>query len=247
MDPSPVVFFLPAHNEAPRIEKVIARIPTEIAGHPVVTMVIDDGSSDGTGSVATAAGARVITFDANRGLGAAVREGFSRATELGARAVLFCDADGEYDPAEAASLLAPVLAGRADYVVGSRFAGGSRHMRPHRWLGNQLLTMAVRLLTNTPISDGQSGYRALSGEAAASAEVIHDFNYAQVLTINLLRKGFRYQEVPISYRFRTSGTSFIRVLPYLRTVGPAVWQERRGSFTTSTVSVLDHELAECVA
>ena len=75
------------------------------------------------------------------------------------------------------------------------------------------------------ITDGQSGYRAFSGEAAAEAEVIHDYNYAQVLTLDLLAKGFRYGEVPISYRFRTTGRSFVRLGRYLREVVPAVYRE----------------------
>jgi hypothetical protein len=76
-----------------------------------------------------------------------------------------------------------------------------------------------------PISDGQSGYRAFSPEAAAAAEVIHDFNYAQVLTLDLLAKGMRYEEVPISYSFRTTGESFIKLGRYLRAVVPAVYRE----------------------
>ena len=79
------------------------------------------------------------------------------------------------------------------------------------------------------LTDGQSGYRALSSAAAADAEVIHDFNYAQVLTFDLLAKGHRYAEVPITYRFRTTGRSFIKLVPYLRKVVPAVRRELRVS------------------
>jgi hypothetical protein len=146
-------------------------------------------------------------------------------------AVAFCDADGEYDPTELASLVAPVVAGEADYVVGSRFAGLPRTMRPHRWLGNRVLTLGVRVLVRRwgvrGLTDGQSGYRVLSGPAAAAAEVVHDFNYAQVLTLDLLAKGFRYREVPITYAFRRHGRSFVRLGPYLRRVVPGVWRELR--------------------
>ena len=159
----------------------------------------------------------------NEGLGAAVRRGFAEATARGAIASAFCDADGEYDPAELESLVAPVLAGDADYVVGSRFAGGPRTMKAHRSFGNRVLTMAVSVISRRRITDGQSGYRVLSADATAAAEVIHDFNYAQVLTLDLLAKGFRYAEVPISYRFRTQGESFIRLGSYLRNVVPAVY------------------------
>ncbi|MGH9112587.1 MAG: hypothetical protein ACRDZN_09895, partial [Acidimicrobiales bacterium] len=149
------------------------------------------------------------------------------------------DADGEYAPEELAALVAPILGGRADYVIGSRFAGLPRAMRPHRWLGNRTLTLALKLLVRRwgvrGLTDGQSGYRALSPRATADAEILHDFNYAQVLTLDLVAKGFRYAEVPISYRFRQHGRSYVRLGPYLRRVVPAVWRElRSGSGVTST-------------
>ena len=167
----------------------------------------------------------VVRHDRNRGLGAAVRTGFASAVDRGAVAVAFCDADGEYAPEELAVVVAPILAGTADYVVGSRFAGTIEHMRPHRRLGNVVLTHLLSWIARRPITDGQSGYRALSARAAGDAEILHDFNYAQVLTLDLLDKGFRYAEVPISYRFRTQGRSFVRLGRYLRRVAPAVYRE----------------------
>jgi glycosyltransferase involved in cell wall biosynthesis len=231
---APVVLFLPARDEADAVAEVIARIPAEVCGHPVRCVVVDDGSADATASVAAGAGAEVVAHEVGLGLGAAVRTGFAAALDRGAAAVAFCDADGEYDPAELDRLVAPILAGEADYVVGSRFAGLPRRMLPHRWAGNRALTWWVRGIARRRfglrgLSDGQSGYRALSAEAAAAAEVIHDFNYAQVLTFDLLAKGCRYREVPITYRFRTTGRSFVKLLPYLRQVVPAVRAELRGA------------------
>jgi hypothetical protein len=98
-------------------------------------------------------------------------------------------------------------------------------MLPHRRLGNIVLTRILRFIARRPISDGQSGYRAFSREAAADAEIVHDFNYAQVLTLDLLAKGYRYAEVPISYGFREAGRSFIRLGRYLRHVLPAIHTE----------------------
>lgn len=221
-DAAPVVLFLPAHDEAPRIAGVLARVPASVEGRSVVTLVVDDGSTDSTADIARAAGATVVSHPTNRGLGAAVRTGFAVGVDLGASVVAFCDADGEYDPAELKTLVAPILAGTADYVVGSRFAGDIEHMRPHRRFGNRVLTRWLAWTVRHPITDGQSGYRALSGRAAATVEIAHDYNYAQVLTVDALRRGLRYREVPISYRFRSTGRSFIRLLPYLRSVIPAV-------------------------
>ena len=201
---------------------MIARVPARVRGRAVECVVVDDGSSDATVARAVAAGADVVALGEHVGLGAAVRRGLQEAVRRGAAAVAFCDADGEYAPEELARLVGPVLDGTADYVVGSRFAGLPRRMAPHRWLGNRLLTFALGRLVGRRLSDGQSGYRALSPAAAADADIAHDFNYAQVLTMELLAKGHRYHEVPISYRFRTTGRSFVRPVRYLRNVVPTV-------------------------
>lgn len=222
---SPVVLFMPAHNEEGSVGAVVRRVPDTVAGHPVMCLVIDDGSTDGTSHRAGAAGASVIRLGENRGLGAAVRIGLEAALRHHPIAVAFCDADGEYAPEELAAMVRPILEGRADYVVGSRFQGHIERMLPHRRLGNMVLTRLLSWVARHPISDGQSGYRAFSGQAAAAAEVIHDFNYAQVLTLDLLAKGMRYTEVPISYSFRTTGRSFIKLGRYLRAVVPAVYRE----------------------
>jgi uncharacterized membrane protein YbhN (UPF0104 family) len=230
---APVVLFTPALDEEDAIGKVAARVPDEVHGHPVRFLVIDDGSTDDTVARARAAGAEVITLGRNHGLGAAVRRGLAEGVARDACAVVFCDADGEYDPAELDRLVAPILAGEADYVVGSRFGGDIQRMLPHRRFGNRVLTVVVRFVSRVPVTDGQSGYRALSRQAAAAAEVIHDFNYAQVLTLDLLAKGFRYAEVPITYRFRETGTSFVRLGRYLRAVVPAVWRELNAQSSTT--------------
>ncbi|MFT7598828.1 MAG: uncharacterized membrane protein YbhN (UPF0104 family) [Acidimicrobiales bacterium] len=220
----PVVLFLPAYDEEPRIAAVISRAPAYSLGRPLHLLVIDDGSTDGTAETASSAGATVVAMERNTGLGAAVARGFREAVErFDASVVVFCDADGEYDPAEIDLLVAPILDGHSDYVVGSRFAGNIEHMRPHRRLGNAALTRWVRWMTNRDVTDGQSGYRALSRQAALAVEMAHDYNYAQVLTLDLLAKGYRYSEVPITYRFRESGASFVNLGRYLRTVVPAVW------------------------
>ncbi len=221
----PVVLFMPAHNEEESVGSTVRRVPERAAGHPVVCLVIDDGSTDGTVAQAEGAGAKVIRQDRHEGLGAAVRRGLSEALEYGPVAVAFCDADGEYAPEELEALVTPILHGRADYVVGSRFNGDIERMLAHRRLGNLLLTWLLSWVARRPISDGQSGYRAFSADAARSAEVIHDFNYAQVLTLDLLAKGMRYLEVPISYTFRTKGESFVKLNRYLRAVVPAVYRE----------------------
>jgi glycosyltransferase involved in cell wall biosynthesis len=241
----PVVCFFPARNEAATVASVVRRVPAAVAGHPVITIVVDDGSIDDTGALAATAGARVVSLDPGHGLGAAVRRGLAEAVALDAVAVAFCDADGEYAPEELERLVAPILVGRADYVVGSRFVPRRQPMRVHRRAGNRVLTAAMRALTTLPITDGQSGYRALSGAAAAHAEIAHDYNYAQVLTLDLVGKGFRYEEVPISYSPREHGRSFVRLVPYLCHVVPTALRVRvraRGRRGTPAPALVLHDV-----
>jgi hypothetical protein len=223
---APVVAIIPAYNEEEAVADVVRGLPATVDGRPLRVLVIDDGSTDGTAREAAAAGAEVIAQPHNLGLGAAVRRGLAVASVRRPAAVLYLDADNEYAPADAEAVLAPVLRGDADYVIGSRFRGHIGHMRPHRRVGNLVLTRWLRWLTRRrDLTDGQSGYRAFAPDAAAAAEIIHDYNYAQVLTLDLLAKGFAYAEVPIHYRFRQTGTSFVRFGRYLRRVVPAVYRE----------------------
>jgi len=105
-------------------------------------------------------------------------------------------------------------------------------MLARRRFGNQVLTAVLRRVARrSDLTDGQSGYRAFSPAAAAAAEIVHDYNYAQVLTLDLLGKGFVYAEVPIRYRFRTTGTSFVKLGRYLRKVVPAVYRELNAPVT----------------
>ncbi len=222
---APILLFMPAYNEEEAVAECIERVPPRVLDRPVEVLIVDDGSVDSTVDRARKSGAQVVELGKNQGLGAAVRTGLEIGVERNAAAVVFCDADGEYPPEELANMVAPILDGEADYVVGSRFLGRIDHMRPHRRFGNHVLTRALQVVARQKISDGQSGYRALSLDAARNAEIIHDFNYAQVLTLDLMAKGFRYREVPISYHFRTTGESFIKLGRYLRNVVPAVYKE----------------------
>jgi uncharacterized membrane protein YbhN (UPF0104 family) len=225
----PVVLFAPAYDEEASVGDVVRRAPATVHGREVRFLVVDDGSTDRTVEVAEAAGAEVVRQPENLGLGAAVRRGFAEAVARGAAVVVFLDADGEYAPEELDRMTAPILAGEADYVIGSRFDGDIERMLPHRRFGNRVLTHLLRFVSRVRVNDGQSGYRALSRAAASEAEIVHDYNYAQVLTLDLLAKGFRYLEVPISYRFRETGGSFVRLGRYLRNVVPAVHREINGA------------------
>jgi glycosyltransferase involved in cell wall biosynthesis len=224
---SRLAVIVPAKDEEATVGELLDRLSrVRVPGHELYPIVVDDGSTDRTAGVAGERGAAVVRHGENRGLGAAVRTGLRAAVEAGASAVAYLDADLEYYPEDVPRLVEPILAARADYVLGSRFLGGVTGMRLHRRLGNHAFTTLLAILTRRRISDGQTGMRAFSGEAASRAEIIHDYNYAQVLTLDLLHKGFRMEEVPIRYRVREHGASFVR-WSYPLKVLPAIWRELR--------------------
>ena len=224
---SRIAVVIPAKDEGATIGALLDGISNvSVPGHDLHPIVVDDGSTDATAAIARGRGAEVVVHPENRGLGAAVRTGLRAAVASGAVAVAYLDADLEYSPGDIPKLLEPVLAGRAGYVLGSRFRGGVRGMRLYRRAGNYAFTALLVLLTGTNLTDGQTGMRAFSREAAERAEIVHDYNYAQVLTLDLLRKGFRLEEVPIRYSVREHGESFIR-WSYPAKVLPAIWRELR--------------------
>lgn len=205
----PVAVIIPAYNEAENLPPTLARIPRR-ERPDLKVIVVDDGSSDGTAEVAQRHGADVVvSHRRNRGLGAALRTGLATANELDAQAAVYVDADGEYPPEQIPDLLAPIEAGEADYVLGSRYLGDRPKQRVFRRIGNLAFTGALNLAAGRRITDGQTGFRAFSRRALECAEIVHDYNYAQVLTLDLLKKGMRMLEVPVSYRQRTKGKSFI--------------------------------------
>lgn len=218
---------VPAKDEEASIGLLLDRVAAvRVPGYEVRAFVVDDGSTDRTARIAAGRGAVVVSHPENRGLGAAVRTGLGVAVGAGASVAAYLDADLEYSPEDIPRLVEPILSGRAEYVLGSRFMGGLRGMRLYRRAGNFAFTALVSVLTGRSITDGQTGMRAFSRRAAASAEILHDYNYAQVLTLDLVRKGFVMEEVPIQYETRKHGRSFIS-WRYPIKVLPAIWREMR--------------------
>jgi glycosyltransferase involved in cell wall biosynthesis len=218
-----------ARDEEPAVGRVLAGIPPMACGLPVDVVLVDDGSRDATASIGREHGARVHSLARSRGLGAALRTGLEIAREDGYAAAFYIDGDGEYDPADLERMLDPIARGRADYVLGSRFLGRREGMSWHRTLANRSSSALLGFLIGSVTSDAQTGCRAFSARALAAARIRHDYNYAQVLTISLWGAGIEAVEVPINYRRRTTGRSFVRYPEYLARVAPAVWREWRAA------------------
>ena len=235
-DPGRCLAVVVARDEEPRLGRVLEKLPRRACGMPVDVLVVDDGSRDGTRELALATGAKVISHEASRGLGAALRTGLAHARHEGYAAAVYLDGDDEYDAAELATVLDPIARGRAHYVLGSRFLGRREGMSWHRNLANRTTSALIGTLMGTVLGDGQTGYRAFSRHALQVAEISHDYNYAQVLTLSLWGAGIEPVEVAISYRRRAGGRSFVRYPEYLVRVAPAVWRQWRDSKRARTTS-----------
>jgi glycosyltransferase involved in cell wall biosynthesis len=224
------IVVIPAHNEEASIARVIARVPRGISNYQVKVLVVNDGSTDQTELTAAQAGADyVYSFEQNRGLGAVVYYGLKQAYSLGADMAVMIDADNEYPANEIPAVVEPIIKDQADYVLGSRFLRPVQGMKLYRRIGNYCFTWLQRALLFQRITDGQTGFRAFNRNALRDLDIIHDYNYAQVLTLNLVRQGYRLREVAISYQTRTEGNSFIRWY-YAFKVLPAILRE----MTTAT-------------
>jgi hypothetical protein len=203
----PIVVAMPAHNEADNIGAVVRAIPETVEGLPVVTVVVDDASDDGTGEVAEGAGALVARLPIQRGQGMAQRVGYEIGLKLGARIVVTLDSDGQHDPGEMHLLVKPVLADEADMIQGSRMLGEFEKESRLRHAGVLFFSRLVSMITGTRITDVSSGYRAIRADILKHLVLEQDqFSSSEVL-VEGLRQHARIKEVPITIRARASGES----------------------------------------
>lgn len=175
-------------------------------------IVVDDGSTDGTGqelsSYATSradsgTNVRVLQHEVNLGKGAAIRTGIRAAT---GDVILIQDADFEYDPSDYPRLLEPILRNQADVVFGSRFAGGASHRVLYFWhsLGNKFLTLFSNMCTDLNLTDMECGYKVFRREIIQRVDIEENrFGFEPEIVAKVARTGARIFEVSVSYNGRT--------------------------------------------
>jgi glycosyltransferase involved in cell wall biosynthesis len=207
------VAIVPALNEAGALPAVIDELRAFDPGLDVV--VVDDGSVDRTAAVARSMGACVLRLPFNLGIGGAVQTGFRFAFENDYDLAVRVDGDGQHDPSQLGRLIAPVLAGEADIVVGSRFAAdadGYRSSRTRR-IGIRLLARVVSGIVGQRVTDTTSGFQALNkhGIALFARDYPHDYPEVEA-TVMVFRHRLRLIEVPVTMRERGSGRSSITSL-----------------------------------
>ena len=208
------VIVIPAFNEESSLPEVLAAMPKELHGLEVETIVVSDGSDDATERVAQRYGALVVGRDLRRGQGAAVRLGYRVALARGASVVATIDSDGQYDPLELPQLVAPVLAGEADVVHGSRTLGSYESPVAGRSHGVKFFAWLMTKIAGTPITDPASGFRAFAPDALHALELRENQFHASEVTIAAAKLGLRVREVPCTFRARIEGAS--KKPPFLR-------------------------------
>ena len=201
---APLAVVIPAYNEEPTVAGVISEIPAEAAGLASEVIVVVDGAKDQTAAHAASAGALVCDVPVNRGQGAALRLGYWLARARGADVIATIDADGQYEPQELALVIEPILAGRADFVSGSRRLGDELTTDKVRHLGVLVFGALISLLVRHRITDPACGIRAMRAEVTAAVRLEQPQYQASELMISAALNGFRLAEVPTTMRDRSA-------------------------------------------
>ena len=200
---------VPAYNEAGSIQAVVTEL--RAADPELAVVVVDDGSTDGTADLGRAAGATVLSLPYNLGIGAAVQTGLKYAWAEGFDLAVQVDGDGQHDARDVERLLAPILSGRADIAVGTRFSGPSTYRAPlARRIGITLFAGLVSLIVRERVTDTTSGFRAMNrrGIRLFATDYPHDYPEVEA-TVLVYRHGLRMVEVPVTMRKRDTGRSSI--------------------------------------
>jgi len=203
----PVAIVIAAYNEEGAVGPVIEALPDQVCGLATAAIVVADGCADGTVKEATTAGAMVCDVPVNRGQGAALRLGYRLARDGGAAYIVTTDADGQYNPAEIATVLAPVVAGEADFVTGSRQLGSQETKDLVRRAGVRFFAGSLSVLTGQKISDTTFGLRAMRAEVTAAVRLRQPQYQASELLIGVITHGYKVAEVPATIHRRRIGES----------------------------------------
>jgi glycosyltransferase involved in cell wall biosynthesis len=195
-----LIIQIPCLNEEATLPRVLGELPRDLAGFERVEwLVIDDGSTDRTVDVARAGGVdHVVRLPNNKGLAAAFQAGIDAALKLGADVIVNTDADNQYRAADIPRLVEPILAGRADIVVGDRQVRTIEHFSPVKKLLQRLGSWVVRRASGTSVPDTTSGFRAYNREAALGLQVVSDYTYTLESLIQAGKMGVAVEHIPIA-------------------------------------------------
>ena len=200
-----LIIQIPCFNEEAQLPATLSRLPRQIEGFDSVEwLIVDDGSTDRTIEVARAAGVdHVVRLTNNKGLAAAFQAGLDAGLKLGADVIVNTDADNQYEGADIPKLVAPILSGHADMVVGDRQIGTIAHFSAGKKLLQRLGSWVVRQASSTEIPDTTSGFRAYNREAALSMQAVSRFTYTLETIIQAGKLLVAVEHVPIRTNAKT--------------------------------------------
>ena len=201
-----LIIQVPCYNEEATLGLTLSELPRHLPGvDQVEWLIINDGSRDHTLDVAKACGVNhIVDLPSNQGLAKGFMAGIEACLQAGADIIVNTDADNQYCAADISKLIAPILEGNAQIVIGARAIQDIKHFSPIKKLLQKLGSFVVRLASKTDIPDAPSGFRAISREAALRLNVFNEYTYTLETIIQAGQKGLVITSVPI----RTNG--FIR-------------------------------------
>ena len=206
---SKILLIIPAYNEADNIERVVGNLSRNFPQYDYV--VVNDGSSDGTGELCMEKGYQVLNLPINLGIGGAVQTGYRYALKYGYDIAIQLDGDGQHDAAYVKKLIEPLLAGEADVVIGSRFLRreGFQSSRSRR-IGINILSDLIWICTGKRIRDVTSGFRAVNRRFISiyAEDYPSDYPEPEAIITAVMHRG-RVAEVPVVMKEREGGTSSI--------------------------------------
>lgn len=210
---------IPCYNEEASLPITLAELPRQIPGvDDIEVLVINDGSSDQTAEVARQHGAHhVVGFPRNQGLAKAFMLGVRTCLELGADVIVNTDADNQYNAHDIPRLIEPILAGRAEIVIGARPIASIQHFSTvKKWL-QRLGSSVVARVSGTRVADAPSGFRAFSREAAASLNVFSSYTYTLETIIQAGQKNMSIVSVPVGVNVDLRPSRLVRsIASYVR-------------------------------
>jgi glycosyltransferase involved in cell wall biosynthesis len=214
-----LIIQIPCYNEADSLPVTLAALPRTLPGiDRVEWLVIDDGSTDGTSTIARAHGADyVVRLPRHQGLACAFVAGLEASVREGADIIVNTDADNQYCAEDIPRLIEPILMREAEIVVGARPIGSTPHFSPlKKWL-QRLGSWAVRKVSKTDIPDAPSGFRAMSRDAAMQLHVFNEYSYTLETIIQAGRKGMAIVSVPVGTNDPLRPSRLVTSIPaYLR-------------------------------
>jgi glycosyltransferase involved in cell wall biosynthesis len=210
-----LIIQIPCYNEEKTLPGVVRDLPRRLPGvDEIEYLVIDDGSSDRTVAVARRLGVHhICSLGRNRGLAAAFLAGLARCLELGADIIVNTDGDNQYSADSIRELIAPIIAGRKDIVVGTRPINEIKHFSPLKRLLQHLGSSVVRRFSGTDVPDTTSGFRAYSAEAAMRLHVLNRYTYTLETIIQAGHSKLQIGHVPIRVNPKTRESRLISSIP----------------------------------